>query len=203
MNYRTREAAGGARGPLFMGRTSQPAPAMSTPQPVTDQPNGSRRDVRAAVCALVIRLTMKLLEPGAGVLSKDPYVANIRRDIAKGPSKSAAVQQIAAVAYDDVMHKGRSAADVKGWLLELCEEIDAWESERDGSRIAPPDLMPLLRVESRREGLENEASLMAADNQDCPEVLERLIETHEAEIDASEDVVELARRRLVLMRREA
>lgn len=180
-----------------MTRVSYPAPSMTSPQPHATEPNGRRLDIRAAVLPLVLRLTDRLLNPGAGVASRDSYVLNVRKAIGKG--QACPVQMIVAIAYDDVVNKGRPAAEVRSWLLELVEEIDCWDQERLGQRLSPPSLRPVLVRENRVEGQENEAALTLDEN--CPASLEKLIQASEAEIDVTQDLVALARRRMVSLQR--
>jgi hypothetical protein len=197
-NYRTSgEAAGGALGGGTSRQSSPLAYMSTTPDRSATVPNNSRTDVRAAVLPLVLRLTQRMLAPGAGVASRDSYVLHVRKDIAKG--KANPVGMIAAIAYDDI-RKGRSAHEVRSWLLELCEEIDVWEAERDGHRLSPPDLTPLLRLEARHEGRENELAVSLGD-QSCPDVLEQFAAALEQENDVQDDVIDLAKKRAAFLRR--
>lgn len=182
----------------YMPRTSISEPRMETSSLPANGPKQTR-NARAAVCAIVARLTIRFLDVGAGAESKDPYVLNTTKAIRKGRSNP--FQMIAAIAYDNIHHKGRSASDVKSALLELVDEIEFWERERDGQRITPPDILPVLRVENREECGENDAALQLSTNLDSVEAHERYIDEASEEVDAQVDAIDVVRERLVLLRR--
>lgn len=161
--------------------------------------NDHRTDtVRGRIAAVVQRLTMKLLDPGAGVSSKDRYVYTIRKAIGKGDALP--VQMILAVAYDDIQ-KGRSVADVTAWAREFIEEVEAWAAERDGAKILPPDITPALRLENREESHENDAALGLSADPTSIAAHERYIVEAEEEVAAQEGVIAMVRRRLTVLRR--
>lgn len=144
------------------------------------------------------RLSERLVAALEGKESTDAYVRGVRRDMGDR-QKARPFQMLLAIAYEIVVTRKRPASDATAALHEAVALIESWAEEVERGRVELPDLTPALRLEARREGLDQEVSLEAATHQDDPTFLKRVIESSRGEIAANEQVVEVATRRLVLL----
>lgn len=187
-------AVGGAR--IIERNATADAGVRYTPRPALSGPKLDRTDVRRQIAPAVERLTESLLAPSAGdAESRDPYIRNLRKDI--GKHRRNPVGMALAIAADDIA-RGKSLADVTAWAHEFIAECKVMVAERDGQKIAPPDLTPLRRKAQRAESAADVLEIGL--DEDCPVSVAEYRDKVAAEVAADAELVQVATERLVVLR---
>jgi hypothetical protein len=139
---------------------------------------------------------------GKGTGSGFEYAQNVRRELTKEHDQT--IRKVVAYLYDAITHRGCSASEATGWLYELIARCEEWEDRREGVKVGAPDLLPLIRRETRFEHAENDAThcLLAAQGTDAEEAaIRKWIATTEQEIDAAKLAVSVGRDKLAALGR--
>lgn len=148
----------------------------------------SRADVVTRV-SLIDALREQLLQPRRTYLRhrapRSKYVAQLRRDIARGQCKPIAM--LMAVMLADV-EDGVPASLVTQWLESAKALVEAQAVERQRTAPVPVSLLPLHRRETRAQAALDEAQLRALAEPDNADALEEVAEKA-AEYDAAESTL--------------
>lgn len=203
MNRELRAVAAG--GPLTLGirPLSTSERHMTTPESQDQGPKEGRMvDIKTIVTPTAVRLTEKMLAPGAGIGSKDPWLYDVRRDCGQ-KQKRVPLHVVCAIAFDDITHKGKSAAEVTAWARDFIAYVEQLAAERDGEKIMPDDLTPLLRREQAAQCREDMAELDVPANQDDPAVLDEWADASDAEMTIQAEATVVVRRCAAALRARA